>query len=97
MAAEKTLFGSDGRAVARQHKYSSKRNGSGANMDLWQRLWQDGSNSCDNTVAERTWLGGSVINRNGIDKTSETVAAKNCITGPGGSGRREATVTSRKQ
>ena len=55
-------------------------------MDLWQRLWQDGSDSCDNTVAERTCLGGSVRNSNGIGNMAEELAEQTWLTGPGGRG-----------
>ena len=34
-------------------------------------MWQDGSNRCDNTVTELTWLGGSFRN---INVSSETTA-----------------------
>ena len=59
-------------------------------MNLWQRVRQDGRNSCENTVVEQTWLGGSVRNSNFIGEIAATVAAKNRLTGPGGSGGREA-------
>ena len=55
-------------------------------MNLWQRVRQDGRNSCENTVVEKTWLDGSVRNRNVIGEIAATVAAKNRLTGPGGSG-----------
>ena len=66
-------------------------------MDLWQRLWQDRSNSCYNTVLEWIWLGGSVSNRNRSGKTAAKVAEKTRLTGPVGSGGREAEEISRKQ
>ena len=78
------------RAAARRQQDGSDINDSGANMNLWQRLWQDSINSCDNTVAERTWLDGSVSNINRIGKTAATVGSKTWLTGPGGSGGREA-------
>ena len=66
-------------------------------MDLWQRLWQDDSNSCDNTAAERTWIGGSVRDSNGSEKMESTVGAKTWLTGSGGSGSREAEETLRQK
>ena len=96
MVAEKTWFGSDGRVAARRHNDGSDSNGSGANMDLWQRMWQDGSNSCDNTVVERNWLGSSIRYRNDRSEMVATVAAQTWLTGPGGSGNRKATATSRQ-
>ena len=64
---------------------------------------QDGRNGCDNTVAEQTWLGGSVSNINGSGKTAAIVAARTWLKGPGGSGGsggsggREAAEMSRDQ
>ena len=74
-AAEKTWLGSDGKAVVRQKQDGSDSDGSGANLDLWQKLRQDGRNGCDNTAAEQTWFGGSISNSNGIGETAATVEA----------------------
>ena len=57
-------------------KMAGDSNSSDANVDLCQRLWLDGSNSCDNTVAKQTWLGGSVSNSNGRNYAEDTVAAR---------------------
>ena len=97
MVVEKNLLGRDSRAAARRQRDVSDCNGSGANLDLWQRLRKDGSNGCDYTVAEQTWLGGSVRNINGSGETAATVAVRTWLTGPGGSGGREAAATSRQQ
>ena len=96
-AAEQTWLVSNGREAARRQRDGSDRDGSGANMDLWQRLRQGGSNGCDNTVVERTWLVGSVSNRNDSGETAATVAVRNWITVPGNSGDREAAAMSRQQ
>ena len=85
------------RAAARRQQDGSDINDSGANMNLWQRLWQDSINSCDNTVAERTWLDGIVRSSNVSGKTAATVVARTWLTGPGGSGGREAAEMSRKK
>ena len=53
------------KATARRQQDGSDSNVTGANLDLWQRLRQYSSNGCDNTLAERTLLGGSVSNING--------------------------------
>ena len=53
--------------------------------------------SCDNTVAEQTWFGGSVSNRNGNSKTAATVEVKTWLKGYGGNGGREVTATLRQQ
>ena len=68
------MLGSNGRVETKQQHDGSNSNGSGANMDLWQRLCQDFSNSYDNTVAERTWIVGSVRNSNGRGGMAEEVA-----------------------
>ena len=74
--ADKTWLGSNGRAAARRQQDSSDSNGSGVNMNLWQMVRQDGSNSCDSTVMEKTWLVSSVSNSNVSSKTAEKMAAK---------------------
>ena len=81
----------------RRQQDGSDSIGSDAKKDLWQKLWQDGSNSCDNTVAEQTWLCSSVSNRNGRIERAATVAAPTWITGTEGIGGREAEETSRQQ
>ena len=83
--------------AARRQQDGSDRNGSGASMELWQRLWQDGSNGCDNTEAERTFIGSSVSNSNVSIKTVATVVARNWLTGPGSSGDRDAAAMSIQQ
>ena len=65
-----TLLGSYGRVEARRQHDGSDSNGSGASMVLWQRLWQDISNSCDNTVEEQTWFDGSVRDSNESGETA---------------------------
>ena len=65
--------------AARRQRDESDRNSSGANLDLWQRLQQDGSNGCDNTVAEQTWIVGSIRNINVSGKMEATVAAQTCL------------------
>ena len=75
-AAEKTWIGGNEWAAEKRQQDGSDSNGSGANPDLWQRLWQDGSSIFDNMVTERTWLGSSVRNRNGSGETAATVATQ---------------------
>ena len=89
-AEEQTWLGSDSRAAAKQQRDGNDSNGSGKNLNLLQKLRQDGINGCDNTVAERTWLGGSVSYSNSSGKTAAIVEALTWLTGPGGSGIREA-------
>ena len=96
-AEVKTWLGNDSRAAARQHRDGSDSNSSGANMDLWQRLLQVGSNGCDNTAAEQTWLNDSVSNSIGSSETSSTVAERTWLTGPGSSGNREVAAISRQK
>ena len=95
--AEKTWLGSDGREAVRRQQDGSDSISSDAKKDLWQKLWQDGSNSCDNTGVERTWIGSSVSNRNGRIERAATVTAPTWITGTEGIGGREAEETSRQQ
>ena len=70
---------------------------SGTNIDLWQRQQQDGSNGCDNIVEEPSWIGDSVSNCNSSGKTTATVEAHSWLTGPVGSGGKEAAATSIQQ
>ena len=95
--AEQTLLGRNSRVAARRQQDVSDRNGSCANLDLWQRLWQYSSNGCDNMVAEQNWFGGIVTNSNGSVKTSATVEEQTWLIEPGGSGSREAAATSRQE
>ena len=81
---------------ARQLHDGSDSNGSGASKVLWQRLCQDISNSCDNTVEEKTWFDGSVRDSNESGETAEIVSVQTWFTRPGGSGDREAEVTLRQ-
>ena len=60
-------------------------------------MWQGGSNGCNNAVAERSWLGGSVREINGSGKTAATLAERTCLTGPGGSCDREVSEMSRQK
>ena len=60
-------------------------------------LWLDGSNGCDNTVAEQTCLGDSIRNSNGRGRTAATVEVRTWLTVPGGIGGREAKALSRQQ
>ena len=48
-------------------------------------------------MAEHTWLGGSVSDINDSGKTAVPVAAQTWLTGPGGSGNREAAATSKEK
>ena len=96
-AAEQTYLGINDSSAARQHENGSDRDVSGEDMNFWKRLWQDGSNSCDNMVAEPSWLGFSVKNRNVSGKTASTYAARIWLTGSGDSGGREAAATLRQQ
>ena len=95
-AEEQNWIDSNCRVVARQQRDGSNSYCSDANLYLWQWVRQDGSNGCDNTVAERTWLGDIVSNRNGSSERAETVTVIICIIGPGGSGGREAAATSKQ-
>ena len=72
---EKNWLGRGGRAAARLQQDGIDSNGSGANITLLLRLRQDGSNGCDNTVAEQTCLGSSVSNINSSGETEATVVA----------------------
>ena len=94
--AEQIWLGRDGRFSARRQQESSDSNVIGVNLGLLQRLQQDSSNGCDNRVAERTSLGGSVSNSNGSGETAVTVEAQTCLTGHCSSGGREATDMSKQ-
>ena len=93
--AEQTLLGRNSRVSPRQQQDVSDRNGSCANLDLWQRLWQYISNGCDNMLAEQTWLGSSVRNSHDSGKMAETLVAQTWLTVTGSSGGRKAAETSR--
>ena len=97
IAAEQTWLSRNDRAAKSRQRDGGDSNSSGKNLDLFQRLWQDSSNICDNTVAERTWLGRSVSNINGSFETSATVEVRTWLTVPGGIGGREAKALSRQQ
>ena len=96
-SAEKTWFSSIGSKASRRQRDGSFSDGSGANLDLWQRLRQDSSNGFDNMVAEQTCLGISVRNSNDSGKTAATVEAQTWLTGPCISGVREAADTTRQE
>ena len=96
IAVRQTWLSRNRGAATRQERDGSDSNSREKNMDLFQRLWQDGRNGCDNKVAERTWIGVSVNNSNGSGNTSATVEELPWITGPHGSGEKEAEALSRK-
>ena len=81
----------------RRQRDGSDSDGRGANLYLWQILRRDGNNGFDNTVAERTWLGGSVGNINVSGETAATGAAQTWLIGPGGSGDIEVESTAIQQ
>ena len=95
-AVKQTWLSRNSRAATRRERDGGDSNSSGKNMDLWQMMWQDGKNGCDNKVAKRTWVDFSVNNSNGSGNTSATVEELPWITGPHGSGEKEAEALSRK-